>query len=181
LVKVRMWLEGSLPQPLRRRLWVNPSFREIEAVYRRWLAGNTDAPMGVDIETCPVIDQITTCSFSFEQEGICIPIWDRYAITPEAQNYWPTPADEVKAWRWMERFAQLPNPKVTQNGLYDAQYLLDAPVSIRLKNWRDDTAIMQHGYQPELPKALGVIASLYLNEPGWKQMRTSAKDAKADD
>jgi hypothetical protein len=69
-----------------------------------------------------------------------------------------------------------------QNGLYDSQYLLDAPIDIRLRNWHDDTAILHHALQPELPKALGTLASLYLNEPSWKQMRTSKKDeAKADE
>lgn len=180
LVKVRMWLDGTLPSPLRRRLWVNPSFDEIEALYRRWQA-TPDQLIGVDIETCPPTDQITTVGFATQTEGICIPFWDRYEINPAKQNYWPTATAEVQAWRWVERFAALPNPKVTQNGLYDAQYLLDAPIQIRLTNWREDTAIMQHAYQPELPKALGVLASLYLNEPGWKQMRSAAKDAKADE
>lgn len=181
LAKVRMWLEGSLPQPMRRKLWVNPTFDEIEAVYTRWAASSVEHLMGVDIETCPAIDQITTISFSFENEGICIPFWDRYELDLSKQNYWPSPAEEVQAWRWVEKFCKLPNPKVTQNGLYDAQYMLDAPIQLRMRNWREDTAILQHAYQPELPKALGVLASLYLNEPGWKQMRASAKDAKADE
>jgi len=65
--------------------------------------------------------------------------------------------------------------------LYDAQYLLDAPIPIVLRNYIHDTSLAQHAYQPELPKALGILASLYLNEPSWKQMRASAKDAKADE
>ena len=183
LVKVRMFLAGTLPQPVRRRLWVNPTLAEIAACYARFARRKIDRldPLGVDIETCPAIDQITTVSFSFADEGICIPIWDRHALTSEAQNYWKTIKEEVQAWRWIWRFAQLPHYKVMQNGSYDSQYLMDAPIDIRCKNWRDDTAVLQHSYQPELPKALGVLASLYLNEPSWKQMRGSAKDAKADE
>lgn len=181
LVKVRMWLDGTLPQPLRRKLWVNPTFGEIAAVYARWRA-RPDELLGVDIETCPSLGQITTVSFATETEAICIPFWDRSCFEPARQNYWGTTALEVAAWRWVERFAKLPNPKVMQNGMYDSQYFLDAPIPIRLKNWRDDTALAQHSYQPELPKALGVLASLYLNEPSWKQMRAAAKDEnKADD
>lgn len=181
LVKVRMWLDGTLPQPVRRRLWLNPSLDEIEAVYNRWRKSDCRQPLGVDIETCPSVDQITTVSFALEDEGICIPLWDRYGSV-EKHNYWQSAADEVQAWRWIDRFAQLPNPKVMQNGLYDSQYFLDAPLPIRLRNWRDDTAILQHAYQPELEKKLGVLASLYLNEPSWKQMRASAKDInKADE
>jgi len=47
---------------------------------------------------------------------------------------------------------------------------------------QDDTSILQHSLQPELPKALGTLASLYLNEPSWKFMRESSKDDnKADE
>lgn len=181
LVKVRMWLDGTLPEPVSRRLWVNPTFAEIEAVYRRWSFRPPDL-IGVDIETCPSIAQITTVAFSTASEGICIPIWDRNTYDPSKQNYWPSAADEVKAWRWIDRYAQLPSRKVLQNGLYDSQYFLDAPVPTRLRNWFDDTALAQHAYQPELPKALGTLASLYLNEPSWKQMRSKAADTnKADE
>jgi DNA polymerase len=180
LVKVRLHLEGRLPPPLRRRLWVNPTLGEIESCYARFAAA-PDELLGVDIETCPSLDQITTISFSTETEGICIPIWDRNTHEPSRQNYWPEVAEELTAWRWIKKFAELPNPKVMQNGLYDAQYLLDAPIEIRLTNWADDTSLASHSYQPELPKALGTLASLHLNEPSWKQMRASAKDAKADE
>lgn len=179
LCKARGFIEGTLPAPLKRKLWINPTWAEIAKVYGLFLC-NPKWVLGVDIETAPSLAQITTISFSTPIEGICIPIWDRYALPPK-QNYWATAADEVKAWKWIRRFAQLPNPKVLQNGLYDSQYLMDAPIDIRLRNWHDDTAILQHSLQPELPKALGTLASLYLNEPSWKQMRASAKDAKADD
>lgn len=181
LVKVRMWLEGTLPAPLRRRLWINPTRDEIESCYARFAAIPTQ-PLGTDIETCPSIDQITTISFSTPTEGICIPIWDRNAVEVSKQNFWQSAVEELAAWKLIKRFAELPNPKVLQNGMYDAQYLLDAPIEIRLKNWGDDTSLAQHAYQPELEKKLGVLASLYLNEPSWKQMRSSSKEVnKADE
>lgn len=180
LVKVRLWLENRLAPPLRRRLWINPTWAEAEALYARWQV-TPDALLGVDIETCPSIDQITTISFSTETEGICIPIWDRNCVEVSKQNFWPEVVDELKAWKLIRRFAQLSNPKVMQNGLYDAQYQLDAPIEIRLTNWRDDTSLAHHSYQPELLKDLGTLASLHLNEPSWKQMRKGSKDAKADE
>lgn len=180
LVKVRLWLEGKLPAPLRRRLWINPTWSEIEACRARFASAPAE-PLGVDIETCPAIDQITTVAFATAAEGIIIPIWDRNAHGPSPQNYWPEAADELRAWKAIRAFAELPNPKVLQNGLYDAQYLMDAPLEIRLRNYAHDTSLLQHAYQPELPKALGVLASLYLNEPSWKQMRAASKDAKADE
>lgn len=172
-------LAGTLAAPLKRKVCINPSWQEMLEVYTAFRA-NPTAVLGVDIETAPAIDQITTISFGTPELCICIPLWDRHG-GPDAHNVYATAKDEVRAWRWIERFAKLPNPKVMQNGLYDSQYLMDAPIDIRLQSWYDDTAILQHSLQPELPKALGTIASLYLNEPSWKQMRTGAKDAKADE
>jgi DNA polymerase len=181
LRKVAGHIAGTLPAPLRRRLYINPTWQEMGYVYAAFLRHPT-TPLGVDIETCPSIDQITTISYATETLGICIPIWDK-AAAPGKENVYASIADERRAWRWIDRFAKLPNPKVMQNGLYDSQYLMDAaPIDIRLRNWHDDTAILHHALQPELPKALGTLASIYLNEPSWKQMRTASKDeVKADE
>lgn len=180
LTKVRLFLEDKLPSSVRRRLWINPTFAEIADVYRRFAA--SAERIGVDIETCPPVDQITTVAFSTPTEGVCIPIWDRYADSVSSQNYWPETKDELEAWKWIRRFAQLSNAKAMQNGMYDSQYLLDAPLEVRLKNWTDDTLLIQHSYQPELKKDLGTLSSLYLNEPSWKQMRKKASDTnKADE
>lgn len=141
---------------------------------------NSDDPIGVDIETDPRIGQITTISFGFADEAVCIPFYDKNTL-PNLCNYWKTAREEAEAWRMVRRFAALPHPKVGQNFLYDHQYLLQ-DLDIRVRDVNDDTAILQHSLQPELPKALGVLASLYLNEPAWKLMRTSIKDEnKADD
>jgi len=180
LRKAAGYVAGTLTPPLKRRLWINPTFMEIGQVYALFIR-NPHWVLGVDIETCPSIDQITTISFAAAHEGICIPIWNKDAAVGK-ENYWSSIGEERKAWRWIKRFAELPNPKVLQNGLYDSQYLLDAPLDIRLRNWQDDTAILSHALQPELPKALGTLASIYLNEPSWKQMRTAKKDeSKADE
>jgi len=175
LRKVRQKLNADLPAPLRREFVINPTFAEMANAYAR--LNQTTSEIGVDIETAPSIAQITTISFSVPTFGICIPIWDKYT----GRSVYSSVADEIKAWRWIDRFARLPQKKVLQNGIYDAQYLLDAPIPITLRNYTDDTALLHHALQPELPKDLGTLASLYLNEPAWKQMRRSAKDAKADE
>lgn len=177
LSKVTLMLRNELPDPLERTFYINPDFREIREVYDIFSNFPTDT-LGVDIETAPSTGQITTISFSTPTLGICIPLWNRYAKSEP--SYW-SHIDELLAWRWIDRFANLPNPKVLQNGIYDSQYLLDAPIPIRLRNYCDDTNILHHALQPELPKDLGTLASLYLNEPAWKQMRISAKDAKKDE
>jgi uracil-DNA glycosylase len=177
LLKCRRFLDGSLPAPVSRKLWINPTFDEMAEVYFRFHASNE--LLGVDIETSPSSNQITTIAFATTTEGICIPIWNK-DTRPDSACYWPTAEEEAQAWQWIIKFAQLPNPKALQNGLYDMQYLLDT-LDIRLVNVVHDTAILQHSLQPELPKALGTLASLYLNEPAWKFMRESNKDAKADE
>lgn len=179
LVKARKALNGELSPPLVRRLCINPTFEEMEEYYERF-ASNPFDTIGVDIETRPAAGQLTCIAFALPQDAICIPIWNP-DTTPERCNVYPTARDEATAIGWIMRFGQLPNPKVLQNGLYDMQWLLDW-LDIRLKNVYDDTAILQHVIQPELPKALGTLASLYLNEPLWKYMRTSVKDVnKADE
>jgi len=177
LSKVNQFLSKTLPAPLRREFYINPTFAEIKLVYNIF-AQDPSLVLGVDIETVPSQAQITTVSFSTPTLGICIPIWDRYA--KEEPSYW-SPEDEVSIWRWIDLFAKLPNKKVLQNGLYDSQYFLEAPIPIRLRNYSDDTNILHHALQPELPKDLCTLASLYLNEPAWKQMRKADKERKADE
>lgn len=182
LQKTKWHLEGTLTPPLHRTFYYSPTWDEMEEVYEIF-AASPQKPIGVDIETAPVIGQITTISFAFPELAICIPIWDKYA-SPEKRNAYPDEATELRAWKMIDRFCQLPNPKVLQNGLYDMQYMLDAaPFQLRLAGKSEDTNILHHALQPELPKDLGMLASLYVNEPGWKQMRTTKHedDEKADD
>lgn len=179
LRKARRWLLGALEPPLDRQLYINPSEEELALVYERFAAQPSDL-LGVDIETAPGCDQITTVAIATPSLGVCIPLWDRYTL-PTLCNCYATPSGEAAAWGWVRRFLALPNPKVMQNGLYDMQYLLDV-LDLRARGVVHDTAILQNALQPELPKALGTLASLYLNEPLWKNMRESAKDEnKADE
>jgi uracil-DNA glycosylase len=179
LIKVRRHLEGTLDPPLRRTFIYNPTWEEMEEAYGHFASRRSDL-LGVDIETAPSAGQITTISFATATYAICIPIWNKYG-TAAAHNVYPSAAEEARVWRMIDRFARLPNPKVLQNGLYDMQYLLEAPGEIRLRNATEDTNIMHHALEIELPKDLGMLASLYLNEPGWKQMRSKHEEAKAED
>jgi len=179
LRKAKRWLDGTLEPPLNRSIYINPTEEELSYVYREFTKNETNL-LGVDIETAPGCDQITTVAFATPTLGVCIPVWDRYTLPALCHSYADV-SGEAARWEWVRRFCQLPNPKVMQNGLYDMQYLLDT-MDLRVHNVVHDTAILQHTLQPELPKALGTLASLYLNEPLWKQMRESAKDDnKADE
>lgn len=172
-------LNGTLEPPLTRHLYINPTEEELELVYERFAAYPTNL-LGVDIETAPGCDQITTVAFATPTLGVCIPLWDRYTLPALCHSY-ADASGEAARWAWVRKFLELPNPKVMQNGLYDMQYLLDH-MDLRAVNCCHDTAILQNALQPELPKALGTLASLYLNEPLWKNMREAAKDEnKADE
>lgn len=179
LLKCRRWLDGTLPPPIRRRLWINPTEQEIADVYARF-ARVRDQLLGVDIETRPQAGQITSIAFGTAEECICIPVWNPQTL-PGLSNCHASASSEALWWNWIRRFAELPNPKALQNGLYDLQYLLDV-MDIRITNVLHDTAILQHSLQPELKKDLGTLGSLHLNEPAWKFMRTGREDeGKADD
>lgn len=179
LTKARSWLNGELTPPLARRLCINPTWEEMEE-HLAAFAREPQRPLGVDIETDPRIDQITTVAFGWPEKAICIPFYNKETLAAKCQH-WPSVEEEYRAWAYVKKFARLPNPKVMQNGLYDMQYLLDE-AGVILHNVTDDTAILQHSLQPELKKDLGTLASVYLNEPLWKYLRTSAKDDnKADD
>lgn len=178
LLKARRWLDGTLPPPLKRKIWINPTPEETTNVYTRF-AGAPATLLGIDIETVPSTAQITSVAIGSSEECIVFPLWFAQTLPALCHSH-GTAAEEAVIWQWIKKFCELPNPKVGQNFLYDMQYLLEE-MDIRPVNVLHDTSILQHALQPELPKALGTLASLYLNAPSWKGMRVSHKDEKADE
>lgn len=183
LRKAWRWINGDLPAPMTRTLVINPTEAEIEENYQLFIS-QPHRQLGVDIETSPITNQITTIAFGWPEHAICLPVWNKETLADQC-NVVASVEDELRRWEWIEKYAHLPNPKVQQNGLYDMSYLLFAgPIEIRLCNVTDDTAVMHHAMQPELRKDLATLASLYLNEKLWKFLRLGAKDSgeqKADE
>lgn len=121
----------------------------------------------LDIETIPGKGQITCVGIGIDgNKALVIPFVEK----KEAGSYWKTQEEEVLAWKTIKRICNLPQPKVLQNGLYDMQWLWKL-VGIPLRNATYDTMILHHSMQPELPKGLEFLASVYTNFPSWKQMR----------
>lgn len=120
--------------------------------------------------------QITMIAFSDHISwAICIPFVDwRH---PD-KSYWPTPSDEVCAWKMVKDVLESPYPKLFQNGLYDLQYIRQ--MGIRPQNVTDDTMLLHHALFPELPKSLAFIGSTQTNEPAWKLMARSKDELKAN-
>lgn len=67
-----------------------------------------------------------------------------------------------------------PHDKVMQNATYDLTWL--ASYGIKPAGVIHDTMLMAHSLQPELPKDLGTLASLRLNEHAWKPLGRTKKD-----
>lgn len=60
-----------------------------------------------------------------------------------------------------------PIPKTFQFGTFDTEYL-HHQYNIRVNNWAWDTMIAQHIMEPELPRSLKYLSSVYTREPYYK-------------
>ena len=60
-----------------------------------------------------------------------------------------------------------PVPKVFQNGLYDIHRLWRG-YGLAVRNAEHDTMLLHHALQPESPKGLDYLGSIYTNEAAWK-------------
>lgn len=157
--------EIRLPQ---RELWIEPTYEDMEIFYDRYLK---DAHrISFDIETSR--DQITCIGFSPNPNiGLVVPFTNGSGI---GGSYWPTLAEEVRALEWVRRVLGGPSEKVAQNGLYDIHFLWRR-YGIAVNNFEHDTMLLHHSLQPESPKGLDFLGSVYTNEASWKLMRKRGK------
>ena len=133
--------------------------------------------IAIDLETVPRARQIKCVGFSMIDEcAYVVPFVD---YRKPDNSYWRTVDEEVAVWCEIKRLCESPVPKVLQNGLYDARYLYDH--GIMLRNYLHDTRLMQHALYPELPKDLGGMAAMYLNERPWKLWRGLREGRKREE
>lgn len=162
--------ESAFPDIRRpkRIVYIEPQLPDMEWFYAEHLVNAKRITL--DIESLG--DQITCIGFSPNKKiSLVIPFVDPRRPTG---SYWPTADDECAAWRWVNRVLQLPAPKTAQNGLYDIHFLW-RNYGITVRNFEHDTMLLHHSLQPESPKALGFLGSVYTNEASWKMMRTRGK------
>lgn len=77
------------------------------------------------------------------------------------------PFTDMFFWGWVRKFADLQQPKVMQNGLYDSLYLLRWNIPVR--NWLHDTQHLFHSMFSEYPKRLDFITAYAIrNVRYWK-------------
>lgn len=167
--------EAEFPEVRRppRELWLEPNLLDLEAFEQYILNAEY---ITVDVET--EARQITCIGFSpSPTRAIVIPFVDR---RKEGNSYWPTQAEEVQAWTCVKRWLASPVPKVNQNISYDLRYLWEI-YGIPINNIIGDTMLRNHALQPEMPKSLAFLGSIYSYEPSWKSLRKDVKTLKKED
>ena len=126
-----------------------------------------DALIACDIETSG--SRITCLGFSPNPSlAIVIPFDD---ARKKGRSYWPTASDERACWELIKQVLEDRRiKKIFQNGLYDMAFLLRV-YGIKTKGATHDTMLLHHALQPEAPKALGYLGSLYTDHGPWKSER----------
>lgn len=136
-----------------RNLWIRPTLMDIAHLTKESYSASEIA---FDIETA--YGTITCISFSFDKsKGISIPL---------TLSYW---GHELRYILKMVRniLCETNALKVGQNMSYDIQYLARILGIFPKKPWFD-TMVAQHSCYSELPKGLAFLASVYTNEPYYK-------------
>ncbi len=159
--------ESEFPELRRpnREIWLAPTLADIREFYERFIRG-IKGPLSVDIETAG--EQITCIGFAPTiDRAICIPFVDP---RKGSGSYWDNLGDELAAWALVREILSDPIPKLGQNFLYDISYIWQR-YGLPIVNFDHDTMLLHHSLQPELPKGLDFLGSVYCNEVSWKSDR----------
>jgi uracil-DNA glycosylase len=160
---------------LPRLIHVAESIADCEWIYQTLMSEGLS--LVFDIETYG--KQITCIGFTNSiDKAYVIPFID---FRKPGCNYWPTLQEEVMAVKIVRKILMSPLRKSGQNGLYDMSYLW-FQYGIPVINYEDDSMLLHHALQPEAPKSLGFMGSIYTSERAWKTMRNKHQDElKADE
>jgi len=153
----------DLRRPVR-YIHLYPNLADIEEFYNKYILPSPW--LGCDIETKNRTITEVGYSTADGKRALVIPFYSR--LTDDG-NYWPTLAEELRAWRWVRRI-NAEKPLVGQNFSYDMQYFWRT-VGIPCPQFKGDTMLLHHALHPELEKGLGFLGSIYTDEPSWKMMR----------
>ena len=165
-----LFLEIRRPK---REFWIEPEIKDLYDFEKYMLEAEE---ISIDIETWN--GQITCIGFTPSiDRAIVIPFCSRETVDG---NYWPDLATEMRAWRVVRKWCNLPQPKIGQNFLYDCRYLWQV-YGISVRNVGNDTMLLHHAMQPEMEKSLGFLGTIYTDEPSWKFMRRGSATLKKED
>jgi DNA polymerase len=162
-------LDSNTEPEIPREIWTEPDWSNMMLFIQEIFPMHWDknpAPIAVDIETG--WDQITCIAFAPNPHRVLVvPFWDS---SKSNNSFWETISDELGAWHLVK--GVLEDPRYTfifHNGAYDIMWLKEK-MGITVNTPFEDTMHMHHAMQPELPKALGVLGSLYTKEASWKHL-----------
>jgi DNA polymerase len=155
--------ESEFPEIRRpkRLIYTEPSLTELDWFFDKFITGAK--LLAVDIETRA--DRITCIGFAPATDvALVVPFED---LRKPGGSYWPSAEAEIAAWQWVKRVLSSPVPKVFQNGLFDMHHLWRT-YGIPVCNAEHDTMLLHHALQPESPKGLDYLGSIYTSESAWK-------------
>lgn len=162
--------ESLFPEVIRpeREIWTEPTLEDLEFFYEQHI--QPCHRLAVDIETSG--QAITCIGFAPSASlALVVPFTDPRRARG---SYWPSKEAELTAWAFVRRALAHPSEKVFQNGTFDISFLWRA-YGLRVRNPAHDSLLLHHALQPESPKALAFLGSVYTNEPAWKLMRERGK------
>jgi DNA polymerase I-like protein with 3'-5' exonuclease and polymerase domains len=150
------------PESTAHAIWINRLDKMIATAEAKPLA-----PVSFDIETFAGTVTVFGVSMS-SNHALSIPFTGQFTESQEADL----------ALR-IAHLLNLPNPKITQNGIYDASYISAVwKMPVRGMVW--DTMLMHHCIYSELPHSLAFLASVYTDVPFFKMMAKEADSANYD-
>jgi len=156
-------------------IWIEPAITDI-ITFRDWYIRGCDL-LSVDIETSGT--RITCIGFAPRADlALVIPFDDARAAKG---CYWQSPQLERQCWEIVRGVLEdATTPKLFQNGIYDIGFLARS-YGILVRGAKEDTMLAHHARQPESPKALGYLASIYTDHGEWKSMRKKHETVKRDE
>lgn len=163
LIKARKESAFSEIRRIRRELWIEPTLEDLVLFQSAHIP--PASVLSVDIETARN-SHLTCVGFAPSPLiGICVPFVDK---TKPGFHYWSTPEDEITAWRWCRELLETNYCVIGQNfGGYDIQWLY-REAGIRTQGYRRDSMHRWHALQPEMPRKLGFLTSVFTNETAHK-------------
>lgn len=173
-------LHRNPPSYETRFLTISPTLQEVAEWIATHITPQPHEPVSVDIETAsPKPDAehphgfILCVGFGVGCYALCIPF--RHAIDRRGSyaNFWATQDEEEAAWALVQAALSSANPKVFHNLLFDLHWLFRKH-GLHVSGPIHDSMILHHALQPESPKALDYLVSLYMHWPSWKSMRREA-------
>lgn len=141
-------------------IWTEPSLDDLEEFGRKHM--DNASICALDVETRR--GQITCLGLAPSRGvAIVVPFWSGTS----ARGYWVDYGAELRARRWLGHYIESPTlAKVTQNGLYDIQYLIAE--GWKPRGFTEDTMLMHHSLWSELPKSLEHLGATFTNFRAWK-------------